>query len=52
LDEGFEEIKQKILDSPHADSLISLMYEIREAQFERLQVFAPTIPGTKNGWLS
>lgn len=52
LDEGFEEIKQKILASPQADALISLMYEIREAQFERLQVFAPTIPGTKNGWLS
>ncbi|WP_228014831.1 hypothetical protein [Synechocystis salina] len=52
LDEGFEEIKQKILASPYADKLISLMYEIREAQFERLQVFAPTIPGRKNGWLS
>ncbi|AIE74718.1 MULTISPECIES: hypothetical protein [unclassified Synechocystis] len=52
LDEGFEEIKQKILASPQADALISLMYEIREAQFERLQVFAPTIPGRQNGWLS
>jgi hypothetical protein len=52
LDEGFEVIKEKINASPNADELIDLMYQMREAQLERLQVFAPTIPGLKTGWLS
>ncbi len=52
LDEGFEVIKEKIIASPNSDDLIDLMYQIREAQFERLQAFSPILPGLKTGWLS
>lgn len=52
LDEGFAEVKEKILAAPNADELINIMYEIREARFEQMQAFAPLLPGLKMGWLS
>jgi len=52
LDDGFVEVKEKILADPNSDQLIDMMYQIREARFEKLQAFAPLLPGLKTGWLS
>jgi hypothetical protein len=52
LDEGFMDIKEKILAAPNSDQLINMMYEIREARFEEMQAFMPLLPGLKTGWLS
>ena len=51
LDEGFMDVKEKILAAPNADDLIEMMYEMREARFEQMQAFAPLLPGLKTGWL-
>lgn len=52
LDDGFVEVKDKIMAAPNADDLINMMYQVREARFEKLQAFAPLLPGLKTGWLS
>ena len=38
--------------APNADDLIDMMLQMREARFEKLQAFAPLLPGLKTGWLS
>ena len=52
LDDGFVEVKEKIMAAPNADDLIYMMFQMREARFEKLQAFAPLLPGLKTGWLS
>ena len=52
LDDGFVEIRDKILAAPNSDHLIEMMYEMREARFDQMQAFAPLLPGLKTGWLS
>ena len=52
LDDGFVEIRDKILAAPNSDNLINMMYEMREARFDQMQAFAPLLPGLKTGWLS
>jgi hypothetical protein len=52
LDDGFVEVRDKIMAAPNADDLINMMFEIREARFEQIQAFAPLLPGLKTGWLS